>query len=77
MDQWEVGQKVCIRGEGTANLAHRHGSVIRITKTLVVVKGKHGIERFRLRNDETLPPESVPYSPYGGLRLYAACGKKH
>ena len=37
-DEYEVGQRVCIKGHGTANLVHIHGRVDRFTKTMMIVK---------------------------------------
>lgn len=63
--EFEVGGRVCIKGRGVDSLLHAHDEIVRITKTLVVVKSGR---RFRVADEG-----SVPYSAYGGSSISVKC----
>lgn len=75
-ETFEVGQPVCIKGQGGDAMAHRHGKVERITKTQIVVAVKLTtgvyVERFRVDQGN----RSIPYSAYGGTQVFSTCQKK-
>lgn len=72
-ERWFPARRVCVLGEGTSNLFHSHDyRVERLTKTLIVVKHKQSVLRFRRDGMQ----RSVPYSPWGGHRVGTACLKK-
>lgn len=66
----ERGERVCVIGRGTDVMVHRHMTVLRVTKTLLVVANSTGVEsgRFRLTDSG-----SMPYSPYGGTSVHVTC----
>lgn len=72
-EEFKVGQRVCMIGRGIDAMAHRHGEIVRITKTLIVVKSdRRGIEhRFNRESHR-----SVPMSEYGGTSIYRTCQKR-
>lgn len=70
-ETWYPARRVCIQGRGTANLFHSHNyRVERLTKTLIVVKYKNTILRFRRDTHR-----EVPYSPWGGSHVSVRCQK--
>lgn len=73
--EFEVGQRVCVVGEGTATGRHQHGKVKRITEVerVIVVEFRNYTERFRPRRN--LAPVSIPYSAYGGSTVHPTCQK--
>jgi hypothetical protein len=70
------GDWVCVYGRGTDMMIHRHRTVKRITKTLIVlgyiVNGREVESRYNRRDGY-----SVPRSEYGGSVIHTKCqGKK-
>lgn len=67
----KIGDRVCIAGRGTANLIHRHGTVNRLTKTMIIVaytnNGAPAQRRYRSDGRE------VGASEYGGSHLDVKC----
>lgn len=80
-DTYEVGQRVCIVGRGTANLIHIHGKVQRFTATMMVVeyhvKRGSGVvpgeRRYRLGRGGG---REVGASDYGGSYVAAHCQRR-
>jgi len=73
-NEFEVGQRVCAMGQGTDALAHWHGKVTRLTKTMIIVTSQRGDEcRFRR---EGIVIRSIPQSDWGGLSLSTTCQEK-
>lgn len=68
--EYTEGQRVCMAGIGTDILAHRHGTVERLTKTMVIVRDKRGIP-YRFTRGAI--GRSVPFNPYGGTRIHPTC----
>jgi hypothetical protein len=70
--EFELGQRVCIIGRGTANLVHRHARIIRITKTMYVaeyvLRGRTIDRRYRITDGR-----EVGASEYGGSSMHAIC----
>lgn len=67
----EPGAWVCVVGQGTASMAHRHNIVVRVTKTMLVTRLSHSAEsreRFRLDNGR-----STPYESYSGTTAHIGC----
>lgn len=73
-DRYEVGQRVCITGRGTAATLHAHGTVTRFTTTLMVVTtdGSHGGTR-RWRTDGRGYGVEVGGGGYGGSYVHPTC----
>lgn len=68
--EYVEGQRVCMAGIGTDILAHRHGTVERLTKTMVIVRDKAGnVHRFT----REVIGHSVPRQPYGGTIINPTC----
>lgn len=64
-EQATVGRAVCVTGVGGDNLVHEHDRILRVTKTMIVLKGGR-----RYRRDSG---QSVPYQPYGGTEINSTC----
>ena len=73
MKDIEIGTRVCAKGRGTDSLAHWHGEVIRMTKTLIVVESQPRRIKHRF-NRESL--QSVPRNDWGGVRISTKCQGK-
>jgi hypothetical protein len=69
--EYQPGQRVCMVGIGTDRLAHRHGTVKRLTATQIVVAADTGHED-RFRRNEIFHTQ-VPYIPYGGVSINPTC----
>lgn len=66
-----VGQRLCISGQGTANIFHSHDYVVkRVTGTMVILESTESVltQRFRRHN-----LRSIPYQPYGGWVADTTC----
>lgn len=64
MEEFVVGQRVCIRGHGGDGMVHEHATVERLTRTLIITPYR------RHRRDDL---HSVPYRPYGGTTISGKC----
>lgn len=71
--EMKIGQRVCAKGRGMDAIAHWHGVVIRLTKTLIIVRDDE-FSRGRRFNRESL--RSVPSSDWGGLRIATTCQRR-
>lgn len=71
-DRYDLGQRVCVLGRGTAATLHRHGRVDRFTRTLMIVKTDNGggERRYRLGGDGL---EIGHGSGYGGTYVAPRC----
>lgn len=74
LENVKVGDRVCMAGRGTANLVHRHGTVERLTKTMIIVayayKNRSLEARYRFNGRE------VGMSDYGGSYVDTVCQRK-
>jgi len=71
---FEIGQAVCAAGRGADAIAHWHGKVTRLTKTMIIVTSQRGNEHRFSRTG--IAAHSIPYAEYGGLTLSPTCQKK-
>jgi hypothetical protein len=69
----EIGQRVCAKGQGTDALAHYHGTVSRLTATMIIVTDDRYQREHRFSREWRT---SIPRSDWGGLRIALACQKK-
>lgn len=68
---WQIGQRVCVIGFGTAGMLHEHHEVVRLTK-LYVISAKPGAtwtRRHRLDSGRSSPGGTS----YGGTDIYPTC----
>lgn len=76
--EFTVGQRVCIVGEGSANLVHAHGTVERFTKTQMIVTytwrhgQRSGSGERRYRTGPGFGREVGAYE-YGGTVVSPTC----
>jgi hypothetical protein len=73
-----LGDGVCVRGWGTANIVHEHGQVARVSQLYLTVKitwsNLHqGAATRRYRRDDG---HSVPRHNHGGTTIGAACARR-
>lgn len=68
------GARVCIVGQGMDAPLHVHGTVTRVTSTLVIIKTSNGtVRRFGVEDGH-----SKPRKPYGGSSVHPTCQRpKH
>lgn len=68
--EMKVGQRVCWLGYGTAATSHCHGEIVRITKTMIIVKSDSRGAQWRFRKDNM---QAVPRGDWGGHTLSTKC----
>jgi hypothetical protein len=67
-EEFKPGDRVCIKGQGTDAMLHKHGTVERLTQTMIVTTSGR-----RFRHDSLY---SIPYQPYGGTKISKKCQVK-
>ena len=65
-EQITVGRRVCVIGVGADDISHRHSTIVRLTRTTIVMDNGRRFRRDTWQN-------SIPRSTWGGHTLHATC----